>query len=76
VPTICQWCQRRANSAKDMLIVPFLHIQKFGTNISTLSVNCLPLALLMPIKLYAQIVTILLMLISPQLGYLILKVLI
>jgi hypothetical protein len=36
----------------------------------------LPLALLMPIELYAQIVTILLMLISLWLGYLILGVLI
>jgi len=53
-----------------MPIAPFLHIQKFGTNISILSANCLP------IELYIQIVTILLMLISPQLGYLILKVLI
>jgi hypothetical protein len=59
-----------------MPTAPFLHVQKFGTNISILSANCLPLALLMLIKLYAQIVTILLMLISFQLGYLVLGVLI
>ena len=50
-----------------MPTTPFLHIQKFGTNISTLSANFLLLALIMPIKLYAQIVAILLMLISPNL---------
>jgi hypothetical protein len=53
-----------------------LYIQKFGTNISTSSANCLLLALLMPIELYAQIVTILLMPISLRLGYLVLGVLI
>ena len=52
-------CQRRANGAKDVLTAPFLHVQKFGINISTPSANFLL------IELYAQIVTILLILISP-----------
>jgi hypothetical protein len=53
-----------------MLIALLLYIQKFSTKFSILSANCLP------IKLYAQIVTILLILISLQLRYLILGVLI
>jgi hypothetical protein len=57
-------CQQLANNAKDVLTTPFLHIQKFSTNILILSANCLLLALLMLIKLYSQRVTILLMLIS------------
>ena len=64
VPTTCQWCQRHANGANDVLTVPFMYIQKFSTKFSTLGANWLLLAL---IELYAQIVTILLMLISPNL---------
>jgi len=39
VPTTCQWCQQRANGAKDVPTAPFLHVQKFGTKFSTLSAN-------------------------------------
>jgi hypothetical protein len=57
-------CQRLANGANDVLTVLFMYIQKFSTKFSTLGASWLLLAL---IELYSQIVTILLMLISPNL---------
>jgi hypothetical protein len=32
-------CQRPANGANDVPIVPFIYIQKFGTKFSTLGAN-------------------------------------
>jgi hypothetical protein len=32
-------CQRPANGANDVLTVPFLHVQKFGTKFSIVSAN-------------------------------------